>query len=45
MENIYLKDISSLKIRIVLSLVIKYILDRIYSINYKLYKNLKNNTI
>lgn len=43
MQNICLKDIPSLKIKIVLGLVIIYILDGAHNINYGLYKNLRNN--
>lgn len=45
MQNIYLKDISSLKIVIILGLTIRYTLNRIYNTNSKLYKSLENNIV
>ena len=44
-QNIYLKDILSLKIGIVLNLAIRYTLDKVYNTNYGLYKSLENNII
>lgn len=45
MKIIFLKNILILKIRILLSLTIIYTFNKAYNIKYKLYKNLKNNTI
>lgn len=45
MQNTHLKNISNLKIEIVLSLAMKYTLNRAQSTNYRLYKSLVYNIL
>ncbi len=45
MQDIFLKDISILRIGIVFDSAMKYIFDEAHRISFKLYKNLENNTL
>lgn len=45
MQNKCLNNILSLKIRIALGLIMRYILNGAHNINYILYKCLENNTM
>lgn len=45
MQDIFLKDISILRIGIVFDSAMKYIFDEAHRISFKLYKNLENNIL
>lgn len=45
MQIVYLKNILSFKIAIVLSLTRRYTLNEAYNINHRLYKSLENNIL
>lgn len=45
MQNTYLNNILSLKIKIILDLVIKYALNKAHNTNHALYKSPKSNIV